>query len=79
MPRSNKDYVRKRKPMKLTMEDLEPENDDDDDDNEWRNKDKTNRVGWKLKLPTLKAVALQIKTREMPCRNAKRKAIYVLD
>jgi hypothetical protein len=33
MPRSNKAYVRKRKPLKLTMEDLVPENDDDD---EWR-------------------------------------------
>jgi hypothetical protein len=33
MPRSNKAYVRKRKPLNLTIEDLVPENDDDD---EWR-------------------------------------------
>jgi hypothetical protein len=71
-PRPNKAYVRKRKPLTLTMEDLEPEY---DDDTECKNNKK--KVGGSSR----KRPALPIKTREMPQlqRNARQKASIVVE
>ena len=67
MPRKNENYIRKRKPMKLTIEDLE--RDEIDDDN-WKGsrslvKDASKGVKKTRQMPTRRVASKQ--TTERPC------------